>query len=228
MGLFTKKKESIQSRTDLINYLLKYNNYQRYLEIGVRSPRDNFEKIQATFKDGVDPAGRCSHRMTSDRFFSEIAPNKEKYDLIFIDGLHLAEQAEKDLNNSITCLSKRGIIIVHDCNPPSEDCQVEEYVNGEPWNGTTWKAFAAFRVTRCDLYMCTVDIDQGCGIVAHGQQKCFELPEAFFMPTDASGSQHSRVDYKKMNFSFLAEHRQKLLNLLSVSDFIEQVKTLHL
>ena len=32
-------------RTDIINHLIKKNNYKRYLEIGVRNPDENLNKI---------------------------------------------------------------------------------------------------------------------------------------------------------------------------------------
>lgn len=48
---------------------------------------------------------------TSDKFF-EI--NKEKFDLIYIDGSHEMEQVYKDISNSWACLNHNGIIICDD------------------------------------------------------------------------------------------------------------------
>ena len=33
-------------RTDIINHLIKKNDYKRYLEIGVRNPDENLNKIK--------------------------------------------------------------------------------------------------------------------------------------------------------------------------------------
>ena len=43
-------------------------------------------------KIGVDPVSGGNLRMTSDHFFKE---NKEKFDLIFIDGLHVMSKSLK-------------------------------------------------------------------------------------------------------------------------------------
>ena len=53
-------------------------------------------------------------RTTSDEFFKN---NKEKFDLIFLDGLHTYHQTIKDINNSLRNLNSNGIIIIHDCLP---------------------------------------------------------------------------------------------------------------
>ena len=52
--------------------------------------------------------------MTSDEFFSQ---NKETFDLIFIDGLHIHEQVLKDIDNSLNVLNENGVILLHDCLP---------------------------------------------------------------------------------------------------------------
>ena len=49
--------------------------------------------------------------MTSDKFFKD----NEKFDIIFIDGLHTFEQTIKDIDNSIKFLRDKGVILIHDC-----------------------------------------------------------------------------------------------------------------
>ena len=45
---------------------------------------------------------------------------------------HLEYQVDKDIDESIKFLSKDGFIILHDCNPPSEFHQRENYeINGK-------------------------------------------------------------------------------------------------
>ena len=51
------------------------------------------------------------HSCGSDEYFKQ---NKTKYDFIFVDGCHTAPQSKKDINNSVECLSKNGIIFIHD------------------------------------------------------------------------------------------------------------------
>ena len=179
---FRKKKTrspadplDISSRTELLNYLCDRYGYRRYLEIGVRNPRDNFRYVEAPHKDGVDPGARCTYRMPSDDFFRQldVAPGRPPYDLVFVDGLHIADQVERDVVNSLRHLSEGGTIVLHDCNPVTENAQIEQYVPGAIWNGTVWKAWAALRGTRPDLFMCVIDIDEGCGVIRKGRQTCY-------------------------------------------------------
>ena len=51
------------------------------------------------------------YKKTSDNFFEN---NKEKFDLIYIDGSHEAPQVYNDLYNSWACLNSNGIIICDD------------------------------------------------------------------------------------------------------------------
>ena len=146
MSWFSSKQgKPVRTRTDLINFLIRSFQYQRYLEIGVRNPRHNFNRIDIKEKDGVDPAGKCRYTLTSDLFFETVAPKIPPYDIILIDGLHLAEQVLRDVTNSLAHLNPGGTIVLHDCNPPSAAHQVEQYDGKSDWNGTVWKAFVLFR-----------------------------------------------------------------------------------
>ena len=103
-----------------------------------------------------------SFNCTSPEFFNK---NKDFFDIIFIDGLHLEYQVDKDIEGSLKFLSKDGFIILHDCNPPTEFQQRENYeVDGKfpPWNGTVWKSFAKLRMTNSNLMMCCVPSTNTC------------------------------------------------------------------
>ena len=100
------------SRLDLIKRTIIKNNYQSYLEVGCDD--DNIFNSINIKKIGVDPFCGGNFRGTSDEFFSQ---NKNKFDCIFIDGLHIYKQVKKDILNSIDCLNENGIIILHDCLP---------------------------------------------------------------------------------------------------------------
>lgn len=45
---------------------------------------------------------------------------KQKFDLVFIDGLHHSDQVLKDINNSLSFLEPNGVIMCHDILPSSE------------------------------------------------------------------------------------------------------------
>ena len=88
-------------RISIINDLITKYDFKSYLEIGVRNTFECFDLINCETKDGVDPSPRhpeVNFPVTSDVFFANLKPEK-KYDLIFIDGLHLFEQVIKDVNN---------------------------------------------------------------------------------------------------------------------------------
>jgi hypothetical protein len=190
----------IHTRTDLLNYLAMTIAAGRYLEIGVSDPYANFDRVRIRVKHGVDPSPRrpLAYEMTSDEFFAKLASDC-CYDLIFVDGLHIAEQAERDILNALGHLSSEGMIVVHDCNPQSDQEQREEYDGTAIWSGTTWKAWVKLRATRPDLTMRVVDIDHGCGIIQRGSQHLARVPS---------------VRYDDLSYSLLDGQRADVLNLI--------------
>jgi SAM-dependent methyltransferase len=193
----------LKNRTDILNFLVRKNSYRRYLEIGVRVPAQNFDKVRVEQKHAVDPdpRGEISHVMTSDDFFSQLDFGTS-YDLVLIDGLHLEEQVLRDVENALEHLSPGGAIVLHDCNPPAKENQREEYDGEAPWNGTVWKAVAKLRMTRADLSICVVDTDWGVGVITRGRQELFpEVPDS------------------ELTFELLDEHRRTLLNLVEPRAF---------
>ena len=147
------------TRLNLIQKIIYKNDCKSYLEIGCD---DNlvFNSIDIKKKIGVDPYAGGNYRGTSDNFFLQ---NQNKFDCIFIDGLHIYEQVKKDILNSINFLSENGTIIVHDCLPQSLSAQaVPRYRYS--WNGDVWKAIVEAR-TWDYVDIVTVFIDQGVAII---------------------------------------------------------------
>ena len=146
-------------RWDLIEYLINKYKYSDYLEIGCDQDQ-LFSKVRIKNKTGVDPISGGNIRKTSDEFFKE---NKNKFDIIFIDGLHTYNQVKKDILNSISCLKDEGIVLVHDCMPDSLSKQaVPRYRMS--WNGDVWKAIVDLRQNE-NLEIYTCKIDQGIGVI---------------------------------------------------------------
>ncbi|CAM9387564.1 unnamed protein product, partial [Discosporangium mesarthrocarpum] len=121
--------------------------HRRYLEIGCDKD-ETFGPLEETFDlaVGVDPVRGGTHRISSDDFF---AGNNETFDLIFVDGLHSAEQVLRDVENSLAFLEEQGTIVLHDCNPRHE---VSQWYPQPPknnavhaWNGDVWKAVVNLR-----------------------------------------------------------------------------------
>ena len=147
-------------RWDLIEYLIKKNNYKNYLEIGC-DKNQLFSKVNIDNKIGVDPVSGGNVRKTSDDFFKE---NKSSFDIVFIDGLHTYEQVKKDILNSVDCLLDEGIILVHDCMPDSLGKQAVPRYKMQ-WNGDVWKAIVDLRQQE-NLEIYTCEIDQGIGVIS--------------------------------------------------------------
>jgi len=186
-------------RNEIIQYLIDKYNYKTYLEIGVGGGK-NFNIIKCEAKDGVDPNGNGNFIMKSDLFFKMTKSNK-KWDIIFIDGLHIMDQVDRDIENSLDHLGEGGTIVMHDCNPKTHKHQQVPRIQ-KAWNGTVWKSFVKLRCIRSDLFMCVVDTDHGCGIIRFGRQKTYT----------ESLKRCLKYNYFKIN-------KKELLNLISIGEF---------
>jgi len=165
-------------RYDLINSLIEARGFQTYLEIGVRNPEDCYSRIHAARKWSVDPgfesqANSATFPVTSDEFFGRLDAGEldgvpERWDVIFVDGLHRAEQVWRDIENSLRYLSPGGVVFLHDCLPPSESFAREQYSwtleTDHCWNGTCWKAFSRYLETGKHA-ACVVASDWGVGVI---------------------------------------------------------------
>jgi Methyltransferase domain len=130
----------------------------KYLEIGTQYGL-TLESIQSSDKTGVDPNPKFSRRilpsgieiydLKSDDYFSQLQV-QNKWDFIFLDGLHEFRQTARDFENSLRHLSVNGFILVDDTIPndefsalPSqEQCDLERKRNGvssRTWHGDVYK-----------------------------------------------------------------------------------------
>lgn len=155
----------MKNHTQLLNYLAETFNLQSYLEIGVQNPVNNFDKIKCKVKYGCDPnvksGGNEIVAATSDEFFGW--NHGSPFNLIFIDGLHHADQVKRDFENSLKCLTDNGFIVIHDTLP-----EKEEYTHvprdSKMWNGDVYK-FACTLGNYPGINFCTLNIDHGCTVV---------------------------------------------------------------
>ena len=147
------------NRWDLIKRIIKEKKFNSYLEIGCDDDY-SFSQIEVEKKIGVDPYSGGNYKGTSDEFFLK---NSECFDCIFIDGLHEYDQVYKDIINSLKFLNEGGIILLHDCLPPSIHQQaVPRYKR--TWNGDVWKAIVNIR-TNANYDTVTCYIDHGVSII---------------------------------------------------------------
>lgn len=196
-------------RYEIINRIIESKGYQDYLEIGVRDG-ECFKEICCKNKTGVDPnpvSSHTTHIMTSDDFFNSIDEDA-KFDIVFIDGLHLDFQVDTDIQNSLKHLREGGTVVLHDCNPPTPfhadtKPNFNPPANGE-WNGTVYLSLVKLRLYNNDLRLRTVNTDWGVGILTR------ELSESIHAFPDMATT-----------WDFFDSNRELILDLITPEDFKE-------
>lgn len=109
-----------------INRLIRELGASNYLEIGVAGGA-TFRSIDVASKTAVDPSFRFDksamqserciyHEVTSDDFFRRHAGD-ERYDVIFLDGLHTFEQTFRDFCSSMAHAHRRTVWLIDDTVP---------------------------------------------------------------------------------------------------------------
>jgi len=197
-------------RYDIINKLIKKYNFKNYLEIGVFDG-ECINKIECDHIDGVDPGFErglgigVNYNVTSDEFFNRHC--SKKYDLIFIDGLHNSDQVDKDLKNALDNTIDSGVIVLHDCNPPTIEHTLIPRIQAQ-WNGDVYKSILKFRQYNTNHKIFTVDTDWGVSVIIKNSNN-----------TDSS----KNVDFFKAinDWDYFNENRKELLNLINVNNFID-------
>lgn len=157
----------ITTHTQLLNALISKYDLKSYLEIGVNNPDANFNHIRCNDKWGIDPSPHESaltmnaiHLLTSDEYFDAC---NDKYDLIFLDGLHHADQVKRDFENSLRCLSDNGFILIHDVLPENEAGTAVPRATKQWW-GDVYKWAMNICLYNGIGYK-TFNIDNGCMLV---------------------------------------------------------------
>jgi SAM-dependent methyltransferase len=164
-------KKTMINRTKEIQRIIEENGYTSYLEIGVGNVK-NFNDMIVETKVGVDPAVSDKNvaQMGSDEYFIH---NQDTFDLIFIDGLHHADQVERDILNSWNCLNKGGQIVIHDVKPLSEPCQRVPRIQ-EQWTGDVWRSWYGLKNTYPKLRVDYIDERVGLAILHKSKHKVVE------------------------------------------------------
>ena len=198
-------------RFEIINSFIKKHNFKNYLEIGV-CHGDCIREVQCENKDGVDSGWEghmvpeTNFKMTSDAFFQQ---NEKIYDIVFIDGLHHSDQVDKDIINSINYTTDNGVIILHDCNPPTYAHSVIPCPNYQmAWNGDVYKSVLRFQQNNQNHTFFTVDSDWGVGVILKNTKPTHTLtPEQYQRGID--------------DWFYFDKNRKELLNLMSIQSFKE-------
>jgi len=158
-------------RHQLLSHLHRLLRPETYLEIGVRKGKSLAMSRAKTI--AVDPFFTVDHeilcdlhlvRTTSDEFFARRHPlahfDRPAIDLAFIDGMHLAEYALRDVINVERYTHAGSVIVIDDMLPRS----VEEAgrtrrgaARSGAWAGDVYKMVSAFRELRPDLICLEMD-----------------------------------------------------------------------
>ena len=188
------------NRQFIVQEIINLKRYDSYLEIGTFHD-ELYKEIECKKKVGVDPVSGGTVRKTSDNFFKE---NKDKFDCIFIDGLHYYSQVKKDIQSSLKILNPGGIILIHDCLPNNHfdqavpRCQIT-------WNGDVWKALVECRTQEnIDTYTCYADF--GIGIIFNRKNRNILKMEG--------------KNFSKLKFEDYFYNHKKFMNIIEFADLI--------
>lgn len=194
------------TRLEALNRIAGALGARTYLEVGVQEGKV-FRFVNVPHRVGVDPdpASAASTHRTSDDYFADLDA-EVRFDLIFIDGLHLAEQVAQDVANARQHLTPGGVIVLHDCDPPTERSAQRE-VNPALWCGDVWRTWVRLRVELPHTF--TVDADLGLGVIA---------PESSPHPPPRAPVPETWTE--------LRARRSDALGLVSVEDFRRWVRML--
>jgi hypothetical protein len=236
------------TRIEVLNAIIKKKLVSNYLEIGVNRGKCLFNIKGPKKRFAVDPSFNFNtwkkiraivlnsenlkndyFEVTSDDFFAKnqklLAENP--IDLAFIDGLHTYKQSLQDTLNTLKYSGENGVIVLHDCNPldtlaaqpgTSIDDVRKEFENHldwkNIWNGDVWKTIVDIRKNYHELTAFVLNTDHGLGFVF--KKEPGELPQIFEKITIIDN----------LDYEFLAENREALLDLKPVSYFNEFLNTL--
>lgn len=210
--ILSRLEREYAKETHINRSLSRFTGKTTYLEIGVRYGHC-IGQIKAHTKIAIDPApqnldnpawsGIELHQQTSDEYFREITPDKlesNPINVALVDGLHEFRQTLRDVLNLERLMSPRGVIYIHDCNPPTRG-----HAEGleRDWNGDVWKVAYYLRHFRPDLKYFTLDCDWGLGVVSG------------FTRNPPSPNEREIERTAALDYDLLARNRNKILNLKS-------------
>lgn len=108
-----------------------YEMYDKGGRPGGMDTQEDFDRLYSLVIDRLKSDRYIHFKLTSDAAFASISLAWNKFDFIFIDGLHTYEQVKKDLYNYSRLIRKGGIIACHDYNHtsyPEVSKAIDEFV----------------------------------------------------------------------------------------------------
>lgn len=206
-----------------INAIAAAVGAKNYLEIGV-ADGETFFAVSVRNKTGVDPSFRFNTKlkesenshfwcMSSDEYFLSGASGN-KFDIVFLDGLHVFSQTFRDFCNTLLVTNENSLIVIDDTIPsdvfssaPDMDLalstRIREGGTGAHWHGDIYKMIYAVHDFFPGLSYLTVST-QG-----NPQTFVWREPRSYFLPRFNSLETISRMTW----FDF--QENMDLANLVS-------------
>jgi hypothetical protein len=206
---------------------------QTYLEIGVSQGR-TFRAVGIPHRVGVDPGRRFDpahypgerfefHNVTSDAFFASYS-RSSKFDVIFIDGLHVFDQAYRDLINSLAHAHERTVWLIDDVNPGDEFAAIPDHdravaerlrvtgVKRGMWQGDVYKVMLALHDLHPEFSYATI-------AERNWQSIVWRQPR----PVQPLFGSVEAID--KVGYHEFVEHRDRLLNAMTEDEAVAALQT---
>jgi hypothetical protein len=101
-----------------LGVLIGIDPYLAYDQIGGCKTQEEFDIMCQLAVQRLDPERFILIREKSDKALKEMKKYIDKIDFIFIDGLHTANQIQKDFDNYAPLVKKGGVIAFHDIDHP--------------------------------------------------------------------------------------------------------------
>jgi hypothetical protein len=225
---------STSPKMEIIGRLAARHGFRRYLELCCPTTGNYYAALDRSILTTAHrlmyncPTGHTdglaidfrSESLDISRCLAEIEGRRLRYDIILVDPFHEYDTSYRDLEAAFALVDEGGIIVVHDCLPPSAELATPKFTSGS-WCGVTYRAYLDFVRARRDLEYRTVDTDYGCGIIRKIGRPWY-LPG--FLPRReqrllwSQWREASRDDDQA--FQFFERHKSELLKLVSHEQFL--------
>lgn len=230
------------NRTQLIQEIFSNTTFTNYLEIGCRKGK-SFLPVRAKNKTAVDPVFKIPitrklkwlikwpsnsknnyFEEESDTFFAKRKTYLNQLghlDIVLVDGLHNFRTSLNDVLNSLIYLNPKGLILMHDCYPPTAAAAFpseffpskEEQKNIEGWSGEwcgdVWKSVVyLIRKYPYDLEAGVINTDYGLGFV---------MPKSGLKEMDFKIDEKLFAEIDKLTYEDMMKDPQGIINLKEAS-----------
>lgn len=227
----------VLTKTDIVHVISKSRNFTNYLELCTSTTGQYYCDIMRwrfntsrrlmyncpdNFDDGL-PIDFQIDNFDIRPALGTLEIDSNRIDICLVDGFHTYDCAIRDLTCAFDLLRDGGVLVVHDCLPPSESFVSPTWIQGD-WAGVSYKAYLDFVLARDDFDYCTVDTDWGCGIIV--KNRAWNFMEDG--PSSVRGSKLasdwlSIAGGDETGFDFFMKNHQQLLRLISAKNFVDRL-----